>query len=349
MNCSKTGNCAILVDMENVRPKSVSQRDIAKEAGLCIATVSRVLTGKADATGCVSPGTCRKVREAAARLGYRLNIAGRMLRLGRSDAVGLLFSAASNLYMELVPRLQRQVFMRGRVALCGFWNQDCDAASTIAAVAAREVDGIITCHWPEAMRELAPGVPTVHFLGEDPAAACVNIGSMLEMQVRHLAELGHRRIVLFGPWGAHEPHVANLASSFGLHTVFVRQDFDADNGPSRGGLTQALDLLGRPGSENRPTALVCHTDVGAALSIAALVQRGFRVPEDISVGSAEGLSFGQRFFPPITAVGPDLDVLAKTLVETLFRRLENPALPPQRIQVPLSLFRGESTGKAPAK
>ncbi len=333
--------------MDRVRPKSVSQRDIAKEAGLCIATVSRVLTGKAEATGCVSPKTIRKVREAAERLGYRLNIAGRMLRLGRSDAVGLLFSAASALYMELVPRLQRQIFLRGRVALCGFWNQDSDAASTISAVAAREVDGIITCHWPEEMRELAPGVPTVHFLGNDPKADCVDIGSMLEILTRHLIELGHREIVFFGPWTESEPHVASLAASSGLRALFVRQDFDTQHTPSRGGLVDALKLFGTPESLSRPTALVCHTDVTAALAIAALAQRGFHVPEDVSVGSAEGLSFGLSFYPPITAAGPDLDVLAETLVETLFKRLENPKLPPQRVMVPLTLFQRGSTGPVP--
>ena len=332
--------------MERTRGKAVSQRDIAKDTGLCIATVSRVLTGKADATGCVSPGTCRTVRESAARLGYRLNIAGRMLRLGRSDAVGLLFSAASNLYMELVPRLQRQIFLRGRAAICGFWNQEGDAASTISAVAARDVDGIITCHWPAAMRELAPGIPTVHFLGNDPEADCVDIGSMLELQVRHLVGLGHRHIVLFGPWSDDEPHVAELAAASGLRVVFVRQDYGTWQTSARGGLVDALDLLGRPGTPDRPTALVCHTDEAAGLSIAALAQRGFRVPDDVSVGSAEGLSFGARFFPPITAAGPDLDNLAETLVETLFRRLENPALPPQRVMAPLTLFQRGSTGPA---
>lgn len=331
--------------MERTRGKTVSQRDIAKDTGLCIATVSRVLTGKADATGCVSPETCRKVRESAARLGYRLNIAGRMLRLGRSDAVGLLFSAASNLYMELVPRLQRQIFLRGRAAICGFWNQEGDAASTISAVAARDVDGIITCHWPDAMRELAPGVPTVHFLGNDPKADCVDIGSMLEMQTGHLVGLGHRRIVFFGPWTDDSPDFRRIRA-LGVRASVVRQDYGSRGGPTRGGLVNALDLLGAPGDPGRPTALVCHTDEDAGLSIAALAQRGFRVPDDVSVGSAEGLSFGARFFPPITAAGPDLDNLAETLVETLFRRLENPALPPQRVMAPLTLFQRGSTGPA---
>lgn len=333
--------------MKNARQRTIGQRDIAKEAGLCIATVSRVLTGKADATGCVRPETRQRVREAAERLGYRLNIAGRMLRLGRSDAVGLLFSAASDFYMELVPRLQRQLFLRGRVALCGFWNHEKDANSTIDAIAAREVDGIITCHWPEAMRQLAPAIPTVHFISEAPEADCVTIGSMLEMQIRHLVELGHRHLVLLGPWGEDEPHVKRLAASYGLRVAFVRQVFESPMSPTRGGPVDALDLLGRPGEAGRPTALVCHTDKDAALSIAALMQRGFRVPEDISVGSAEGLSFGARFFPSITAAGPDLDALAEMLVETLFRRMENPQLPPQHLTAPLSLFRRDSTGPAP--
>ncbi len=324
--------------------KTVSQRDVAREAGLCIATVSRVLTGKADRLGGVTPETCRRVREAAARLGYRLNVAGRMLRLGRSDAIGLLFSAASALYMELVPRLQRELFRRGHVAVCGFWNHDSDAEPTISALAARDVDGIITCHDPSVMRKLAPGVPTVHFIEGAPDSDRVEIGSMLETITRHLMETGHRRIAFFGPWGAADPHLASLVSEQGLSPVFVARDFANLHDSSRGGLSKALDLLGRPGEPGRPTALVCHTDEDAALSIAALVQRGFRVPGDVSVGSAEGLSFGARFFPPITAAGPDLDALAKTLVETLFRRMENPNLPPQRVTVPLTLFRRESTG-----
>ncbi len=330
--------------MERTRGKAVSQRDIAKEAGLCIATVSRVLTGKADATGCVSPKTIRKVREAAARLGYRLNVAGRMLRLGRSDAVGLLFSSSSALYMELVPRLQRHISARGRVALCGFWNRESDARSAIEAIAARDVDGIITCHWPEVVRQLAPGVPAVHFLGNDPAADCVDIGSMLEMQLRHLLELGHGRIVFFGPWDHLEPHVCASVARGEVIPYFVRQDSALWSSSARENLAEALDLFGSPGEMGRPTALVCHTDESAAMAISAFVQRGFRIPGDISVGSAEGLSLGARFFPSITAAGPDLDALADTLVETLFRRLENPGIAPQRIMAPLTLFKRESTG-----
>ncbi len=325
----------------------VGQRDIAKEAGLCIATVSRVLTGKADETGCVRPETRRRVREAAERLGYKLNFAGRMLRLGRSDAIGLLFSAASDLYMELVPRLQHQIFLRGRVAICGFWNHESDAESTIEAIAAREVDGIITCHWPQAIRKLAPGIPAVHFLSDDPEADCVGLGSMLEMQTRHLLDLGHRQIVFFGPWSDGGEGLLRLAAEQGLRATFVKQDRETWQSASRGGLETAIELFCRPDAPGRPTALVCQTDESAAIAIAALVQRGFRVPEDISVGSAEGLTLGARFFPSITAAGPDLDLLAETLVETLLRRMGDSKLPPQRIMVPLSLFRRESTGPAP--
>ena len=79
--------------MKSKNERSVSQMEIARQLGVSIATVSRVLSGKADTVRCVAPGTIARVRDAAARLGYRMNFAGRMLRTRRANAVGLLFSS----------------------------------------------------------------------------------------------------------------------------------------------------------------------------------------------------------------------------------------------------------------
>ena len=113
--------------MKSKSERSISQMEIARRLGISIATVSRVLSGKADTVRCVAPGTVKRVRDTAARLGYRMNFAGRMLRTRRANAVGLLFSSMSPSYLELVTELQRQLFARGYAALCGFWATEEDA------------------------------------------------------------------------------------------------------------------------------------------------------------------------------------------------------------------------------
>ena len=335
-------NFAIIFNMEIAKGKSVSQRDIAREAGLCIATVSRVLTGKADRLGGVTPETCRKVREAAARLGYRLNVAGRMLRLGKSNAVGLLFSAESALYMELLGHLQRELFRRGFVAIAGLWHNNDDVGQTISAVAAHGVDGLIVCHDPEPVRRLAGDIPVVHFITGDALTDSVTVGAMHATLLRHLAECGHRRIVLFGPYGEDDVPAMEVAREFGLSLTFAHCCAGRCAPPMRTRLIGALDLFGSPGRSAGPTALLCPTDDSAALAIAALTRRGIRVPEDVSVGSAESLAFGADFFPPITGTVIDLPLLARTLVDTLFSRMENPSAPPVHIEMPLTVARRES-------
>ena len=331
--------------MEIPKGKSVSQRDIAREAGLCIATVSRVLTGKAERLGGVTPETCRKVREAAARLGYRLNVAGRMLRLGKSNAVGLLFSAESALYMELLGHLQRELFRRGFVAIAGLWHNDDDVGQTISAVAAHGVDGLIVCHDPEPVRRLAGDIPAVHFITGDAASDRVTIGAMDATLLRHLAECGHKRIVLFGPYADDDAPTAAVAEEFGLSLSFVPCRAGRCTDSMRALLIGALDRFGSPGRMAGPTALLCATDDYAAMAIAALMRRGFRVPEDVSVGSAESLAFGADFIPAITGTVIDLPLLARTLVETLFRRMENPAAPPVSIEMPLAVAQRESVAR----
>ncbi len=81
------------------------------------------------------------------------------------------------------------------------------------------------------------------------------------------------------------------------------------------------------------------------MAIAALMRRGFRVPEDVSVGSAESLAFGADFVPSITGTVIDLSLLARTLVDTLFRRMENPAAPPVSIDMPLAVAQRESVAR----
>ena len=323
--------------MKSKNERSVSQMEIARQLGVSIATVSRVLSGKADTVRCVAPGTIARVRDAAARLGYRMNFAGRMLRTRRANAVGLLFSSMSPSYLELVTELQRQLFSRGYAALCGFWAAEEDAGPTISAVVERDVDGIITCHWPDVMRRLAPDVPTVFYLGHDPSLDCVNSTGRLDLLLDHLAGLGHRNIALFGNWregGVRHP---------GLNLVCLR--FARDAPPeAHNGLDEIADALATGRSrKDRPTAVICAGDYTAATLASLLMRRGLRVPEDIAVAGTGTSRAYESAVPPVTTFGVATADLAKALVDALFFRMENRDAPPQQIFLPPTLTVREST------
>ena len=302
---------------------NISQMDIANALGVSVATISRVLSGKADMVRCVAPETVKKVRDAAARLGYRMNFAGRMLRTRRANAIGLLFSSMSPFYLEIVPELQRRLFARGYAALCGFWTAEQDAEPTISAIVERDVDGIITCHWPDVMRRLAGGIPTVFYLGHDSTLDCVNPAIRINVLLAHLSEMGHRHVLLFGNW--------RDVRFPGMEV----ESFETARGfpPERhGGLVDAAEaFFARRKAARRPSAVVCAGDYTAATLSALLVRMGLRVPEDVSiVGTSAGRAYATAV-PPITTFGVNAEAVADALVETLFRRLANSDIEPQQI------------------
>jgi LacI family transcriptional regulator len=321
--------------------KTVSQMDVARAMGVSIATISRVLSGKADMVRCVAPETVKKVRDTAARLGYRMNFAGRMLRTRRANAVGLLFSSMSPFYLEIVPELQRCLFARGYAALCGFWTAEQDAEPTISAIVERDVDGIITCHWPDVMRRLAGDIPTVFYLGHDPTLDCVNCDYSLDAAFAHLAGLGHRRVLLCG---VSPPDVASFPG-LTIEYADLRHGLRAER---HDGLDEiAQRFFARRAASTRPTAAICVGDYTAATLAALLARCGIRVPEDVSIIATGTSRAYETAVPPVTTFGVGAGTLAQALVDALFFRLENPDAPPQQIVLGRELtMRGSTAARA---
>ena len=326
----------------------VTQQQIAKKAGVSISMVSRVLSGWAD-NGGVSKANVAKIRKLAKKYAYRPNIAGRALRTRKSHTVGILFSARSILYRELVPELQSCLFRRGYSAVCGFWNTVDDADNVISAVASGLVDGLIASHPPAEMKRLVSGLPVVHFMYQDPDGDAVYVDKkdVLNKVVHHLTSLGHRRL-FFIDCGVHEgkdfigefreaglvagaAEWANAASPDGLHTV------------CRDSLRQILDV---PAAE-RPTAFVCADDATAVLVVTALQNMGYKVPGDISVVGSEVLDIGKIVMPAITTCGPGKTKIAEALVDAMMNRLNAPDTPPQDVPLLSEVIARDSTGPAP--
>ena len=180
-------------------PVVATIRDVAREAGVSVATVSRVLNGSAH----VSEATDRQVRAVANRLNYWPNGAARSLITSRTSTLGVLLP---DLHGEFFSEVIRGVDLAARRAGYHLLVSSSHAATEDLMAALRTMRGRIDAlivmapdlDSPALIRECAAGTPTVVLNPGQPVAGCsaISIDNLdgAQQVVRHLVELGHRRI-----------------------------------------------------------------------------------------------------------------------------------------------------------
>jgi len=337
--------------------KPATVQDVAREAQVSTATVSRVLTSPAR----VSPGTREAVHEAIRATGYRVNLAARNLRMQRAGAVlvlipdlripfysGLLAGISEGFvgseYAVLISDTKTNAlktetlagyFSDGRIdgAIC------LDGKITQASLdmcSAQGVDEqlVFLCEWADST--------------EFPVIASDNAeGARLAM--RHLYELGHRRIAhVTGPEGnvlttARRQGMMDERTRLGLPARsehIIRGDFSLDSGHAAA--RRILQM------EDRPTAVFCSADMVAFGLMAGLEAGGLRVPRDISVVGFDDIEMAAFSIPALTTIRQDRNMLGRRSAEALLQRLANPDTPSgAEPLVPVELVVRDSTAPPP--
>jgi DNA-binding LacI/PurR family transcriptional regulator len=323
----------------NTRVTSV---DVARRAGVSQSTVSLVFSGKG--RGRVSEATQQAVRRAARELGYRPNVAAQALRLGSSRAVALLVPDITNPFFARVLRgAQRAAQEAGyTVVLVDTANDRRWEAQSFEALRAGPVDGYLLFEVtaPEGlgrdesvvlMETEARGRSSVRFDAEAGAMAAV----------RHLVELGHRRIGHLA--AAFDAPTFDLRES-ARRTVLTEAGLDPDEHPRVStpiGIEAARDAAG-PLLDERPTAVLCDDDVIAAGLYLAARERGLRIPRDLSVVGFDDMDFARVLSPPLTTVALDAEQLGASAFELLEARMAGRSTH-RRVVLPAELLVREST------
>jgi len=164
------------------------------------------------------------------------------------------------------------------------------------------------------------------------------------LAVDHLVELGHRRIAFMEHY-TEERHHINIKreqgyldglKNHGLEPI-PTYELCMDIG-------EHVDLY--LGMEDRPTALVMYSDAMGILACNALVKRGLRIPDDMSVVGHEGVVLQEYAFRPLTTVTAPVDELGCTAVQMLAYQLEH-GKPAQSVLLPETLEVNETTGPPP--
>jgi LacI family transcriptional regulator len=289
----------------------VTVKDIARAAGVSIATVSRVLNHP----GLVASGKQEAVQQALRRHDYIPNQHARSLISRRSRAIGLILPTLSNpVFAPSIAAIERELDAAGYALLIHCCERDPQREFTqVRALIERGVDGLLITgseHLPELPELLAryrvPYVSQDVSLGRPmgPSIALDNAGA-LASAIDHLHAAGHRRIaVLSGPVHHTPPvhdrlrgaiaRIRHHGLDFPDAWCVITQDYESHSIRARAG--QLLD------GREPPTAVALTGDI-LALGLAAECRaRGLKVPQDISIIGCGDTAMGQYVDPPLTTV-----------------------------------------------
>ncbi len=324
----------------------VTSNDVARRAGVSQSTVSLVLSGKGE--GRVAPATATAVREAAAALGYRPNLAARSLKTGAARAVGLVVPDVTNPFFGRVLRGAQRAAARGRYAVAlvdtdGSYDFGQDAIQGLRGGA---VDGFLLFGLipPPGARDA--GEPLVIVEAEARGCSSVRLDSEtgIRAAVEHLVALGHERIGHISAAADEMPFHLRRAAMDAHVPVLSREVAPAITpGDSR---DAARRLLDRP-AHDRPTAVVCDDDLMASGLYLAARDLRIDVPGDLSVVGFDDLDLAELVHPPLTTVRADGELLGATAFELLAERLAHPARRTKRVVQPVELVVRASTAPPP--
>jgi DNA-binding LacI/PurR family transcriptional regulator len=327
--------------------------DVARQAGVSTATVSRVLSGKPY----VSDALRQRVLETIRELDYRPSRVARSLRVQRSRIIGLIISDIQNPFFTSVVRAVEDVAQqRGyAVFLCNS-DEDVDKESTyIELMLAEQVAGMIvspTASSNEVYRRLVEqrvpvvaidrrvdGVPMDTVVSDNVHAACA--------VVSHLIENGYRRIgAILGVPGAstgaerHQGYVTALAH----HGVPLLPELVCSGLPrSQNGYELTLELLAQ---SQPPDAIFTGNNLLTIGALRAIHEAGLGIPDDVALAGFDEMDWMFLVKPALTVVMQPAYEMGQRAAELLLERIVDPDRAPQAVVLQSTVKVRESSRRA---
>ena len=310
--------------------------DVARVAGVSVATVSRALRGIEG----VSPTTRDRVLLAAAELDYVASPTASSLASGRTKVVGVVTPFLTRwFFASLISAIEKSLRDDNHyVLLFDLEEETYDRRRPLTqSMLWKRVDGLITLNVPLRPEELdlldrltvplvAVGIPV-------PGCPCVRIDDTLaiERATEHVVALGHRRIAYVGAVPATAAHVrVPLDRLESFEAVMARHGLDvpprwvlAADWTAAGAAHEVASILR---CDDRPTAVVCASDEMAIGVISESKRAGLRVPEDLSVIGVDDFELSSAL--DLTTIRQDIvrqgQLAAELLLEGIAERAADP-------------------------
>lgn len=338
------------------RSRPVTQRQVARHAGVSPRTVSNVVND----FPYVSAEVRAKVQASLDTLGYRPNLAARNLRHGRSGMIALVLPLDVPYFAELTEYLVDEARRRSYVVVIDKTNGDPQWERELVMPSKRSVlfDGMIFSPAGLRQEELAgresdqpiillgqriPGGNHDHVKIDNVAAAGA--------ATRHLIEIGRRRIAHIGLRRGRSGDIAHDRAA-GYRRALKDAGLPLESGyqiTARGfrrdaGRDAMIRLLDLP---EPPDAVFCYNDPLALGAMRAVLERGLRVPDDVAIAGFDDSEDGRFSTPTLTTISQDKAQIARYALELLSARLDGDTGPTVTRQADWQLAVRESTVGVP--
>jgi LacI family transcriptional regulator len=332
--------------------RPVRMKDIAKDLGVSIVTVSKVIRGGSD----ISRATRRRVLKRVKELNYQPNWLARGLVTRKSYTVGLVIpEMMHSYYAEVAKGLATAILPFGYRLLIS--NSEADAElerQEIQALLARQVDGLVISSYQRAgqtgifdhitnsgaqlvlIDRKIPGLQA-HFVGWDQRA----YGALA---TEHLIECGYTRIAHI-----HYPRIDSgptradgYRATLKRHGIRVPGSYlvSAATGDGTGydAMRQLLTL------DPPPDAVTCHNDPVAVQAMRAILDAGLKVPDDIAVIGTGNIHYSDFLRVPLSTIDQGALLTGQRAGELLVRAMTSQRrLRPREVSIPPKLIVREST------
>jgi len=335
--------------MDTRRP---SMRDVARESGLSLQTVSRVANGEPN----VNESTRDRVLGVMRDLGYRPNLAARAMRRGSYKSIGIVYQG-----LHAVGHRRTVETVSEHAALAGYTT----TLMPIAAATGLATSGAFT-RLEEMAVDVIVSILTTQIEFETPMVVPAGIQNIVigpqtnpavwsldfdqhggaQAGVRHLLEAGHRTVHhitgapgSFFAAGRAETWEATLREAGREVPEPLVGDWSAHSG-----YLALCRLLESTPAADHPTAIFSANDQMALGAYRAIREFGLRVPDDVSIVGFDDIEEALDFSPPLTTIAQDWDLLGREVLRVAGEALAGG--PPRSVLLPTRLVERESVARA---
>lgn len=337
-----------------MKPSRPNLLEIARQAGVSAATVSRVLNNRTP----VSAQSRSRVLDAAAALGY-IPAAPRPVERPGGLIAFLISDILNPFFPEIVRAVEDEAGTQGlSVLLFSTGENRQHEQRTFRLLAERPVDGIIAC----ASRLDAQDLVALHERHQTPMVVInrrldhpaipniiVDFESATYHATRHLLDLEHTRIAYLAGAGTSD---ASQARRRGIELALaeaglsLRPDWGPATSPTVEGGFRAMSVLLARGEADRPTAVLAYNDMMALGALHAIRVHHLRVPDDVSVVGFDDITMAVHANPPLTTIAQPKPHMGKLAMQMLLQMLHGERISGGYTLVDSPLIVRESTARA---
>jgi DNA-binding LacI/PurR family transcriptional regulator len=339
----------VTVTEDNAWPRQrVTLADVARRAGVSTALVSIVMR---DAPG-ASAASRQRILDVARELGYRPDVRARSLASLKAHVIGVLFGGAGRFQLELIDGLYAAAEEQGWDLVLSALTSSRDERRALESLHDFRFDALVMLGPPVAEPLMAGRIPLVvmgwHVDHPDVDVVRTSDEHGMELAVRHLVDLGHRRI-------------AHLEGGNGLVATARRDAYV--RAMQQHGLAREIRVVPCGGEDQLdgqrgaralledgplPTALVAFNDDIAAAAMSVLAQQGIHAPDDISIVGFDDSALARSPEISLTSVQQLPQEVARLAVDRIVARTAGAEVSDREVVLEPELRLRTSTGRVPS-